>query len=75
MFLLRALFRGLTSSILRLVILAGVLLLVYLFVAKPLLDSADKAIKSTESHPRKAIRCIGRSHGKLERIERCARRF
>jgi hypothetical protein len=75
MFLLRTLFRSLTSSILRLAVLAGVLLLAYLLVARPLLDSADKAIKSTESHPRKAIRCIGRSHGNLERIERCARRF
>ncbi len=75
MFLLRSVFRGLTSSILRLAILGAVLLVAYLLVAKPLFDSADRAIKSTESHPRKAIRCIGRSHGNLARIERCARRF
>jgi hypothetical protein len=75
MFLLRALFRGLTSSILRLAILAGVLVLAYVLVAKPLLNSANDAVKATESRPRKVIRCIDHSSADLKRIERCARHF
>jgi hypothetical protein len=74
-FLLRALFRSLTSSILRLAVLAGVLVLAYVLVAKPLLDSAGDAVKATESRPRKVIHCVGHSNGDMERIERCARHF
>jgi hypothetical protein len=74
-FLLRALFRSLTSSILRLAILAGVLVLAYVLVAKPLLDSAGEAVKATESRPRKVIRCIGHSNGDVEQIKRCTKRF
>jgi hypothetical protein len=74
-FLLRSLFRGITSSILRLAILAGALVLAYLLVAKPLLDSAGDAVKATESRPRKVIHCIGQSNGDVERIKRCTRHF
>jgi hypothetical protein len=74
-FLLRALFRSLTSSILRLAILAGLLVAAYLLVAKPLLHSASDTVKATESRPRKVIRCMGHSNGDVKRIERCARRF
>jgi hypothetical protein len=74
-FLLRALFRGITSSILRLAIFAGVLVLAYVLVAKPLLDSAGDAVKATESRPRKVIRCMSHADGDVKRMERCARRF
>ncbi|MGH2975599.1 MAG: hypothetical protein ACRDLL_12125 [Solirubrobacterales bacterium] len=75
MFLLRALFRSLTSSILRLAVLAGLLVIGYLLVAKPLLHSASDAVKATESRPLKVIHCMGRANGDVKRIERCARRF
>ena|GEM_PF-3449687 len=75
MFLLRTLFRGLTSGILRLVVLAGVLVLAYLLVAKPLLDSANDAVKATEARPKRVIRCIGRAGGDVQRIQRCTRKF
>jgi hypothetical protein len=74
-FLLRTLFRSITSSILRLAVLAGVLVLAYVLVAKPLFDSASDAIKATESRPRKVVHCIGRSNGDVKRIERCTRHF
>ena len=45
--LLRNLFGNLTSGIIRLAVTAGVLLLVYLFIVKPVLKTTDDAIHST----------------------------
>jgi hypothetical protein len=47
MFLLRTLFGGLTSGIIRLAVAAGVLFLCYLFIVKPVLKTTDDAIHST----------------------------
>ncbi len=47
MFLLRTVFRSLTSSIIRLAVFAGMLLLLYLLIVKPALNKADDAIHST----------------------------
>lgn len=50
--ILRNLFGSLTSGLIRLGVAAGILLLAYLFIVKPVLntanDSFDKAFKSTE---------------------------
>jgi hypothetical protein len=45
--LLRNLFGNVTSGIIRLAVTAGVLLLVYLFIVKPVLNSTNDAIKSS----------------------------
>jgi len=45
--LLRNLFGSLTSGIIRLAVTAGVLLLCYLFIVKPVLDTTNEAIKSS----------------------------
>jgi len=45
--LLRTLFSSLTSSIIRLAVFAGMLLLLYLLIVKPALNKADNAIHST----------------------------
>lgn len=47
MALLRTLFSSLTSSIIRLAVFAGMLLLLYLLIVKPALNKADDAIHST----------------------------
>lgn len=103
--LLRNLFGNLTSGIIRLAATAGVLLLCYLFIVKPVLKTTDEAIKSTGldqigksidgfnkglqkeirhsfkvtkqrgANPQKLIRCIKRSNGDTQRIQRCTRRF
>jgi hypothetical protein len=75
MFLLRSLFRGLTSSILRLAIFAGVLFLCYLLILRPALNEAGDAIDSTKSKPQKLLACAKRSHGDVKRLQRCARNF
>jgi uncharacterized Fe-S cluster-containing protein len=45
--ILRNLFGSVTSGIVRLAVTAGVLLLVYLFIVKPVLKTTNDAIKST----------------------------
>lgn len=45
--LLRNLFGSLTSGIIRLGVAAGILLLCYLFIVKPVLKTTDAAIKSS----------------------------
>ena len=45
--LLRNLFGSVTSGIIRLAVTAGVLVLCYLFIVKPVLDTTTEAIKSS----------------------------
>jgi hypothetical protein len=45
--LLRNLFGNVTSGIIRLAVMAGVLFLCYLFIVKPVLKTTNEAIKST----------------------------
>lgn len=45
--LLRNLFGNLTSGIIRLAVFAGMLLLLYLLIVKPVLNKADEAFHST----------------------------
>jgi hypothetical protein len=45
--ILRNLFGNVTSGIIRLAVTAGVLLLVYLFIVKPVLTTTNDAIKSS----------------------------
>ena len=44
---LRNLFGNLTAGIIRLLVTVGILAAAYLFILKPILDTADEAIKST----------------------------
>ena len=45
--LLRNLFGNLTSGIIRLAVTGGILVLCYLFIVKPVLDTTSEAIKSS----------------------------
>jgi hypothetical protein len=45
--LLRNLFGNLTSGIIRLAVTGGILLLCYLFIVKPVLDTTSEAIRSS----------------------------
>jgi hypothetical protein len=45
--ILRNLFGSLTSGIIRLLVAVGILAAAYLFIVKPVLNTADEAIKST----------------------------
>jgi predicted PurR-regulated permease PerM len=47
--MLRNLFGNLTAGIIRLLVTVGILAAVYLFLVKPVLKSADDAIKSTNT--------------------------
>jgi hypothetical protein len=63
--ILRNLFGNVTSGIIRLAVTAGILFCVYLFLLKPVLDTADKAIESS------GLNQIGKSLQSLgPRIER-----
>jgi hypothetical protein len=75
MFVLRTLFGSLFSGILRLAVLASLLVAAYLLLAKPLLDKADDAVKSTRSGPQRVLHCVEHSGAEVKRVERCARRF
>jgi hypothetical protein len=59
--LLRNLFGNLTSGIIRLAVTAGVLLLCYLFIVKPVLETTNEAIKSSGlSEIGKSLSGVGR---------------
>lgn len=113
--ILRNLFGNLTSGVIRLAVTVGILAAVYLLILKPVLKTADNAIKTTNStleqslkssgmedvsktledvnrqvevqiersfntakkkgSPKKLIRCIERSNGDVQRIQRCTARF
>ncbi|MBS1677968.1 MAG: hypothetical protein JST08_11335 [Actinobacteria bacterium] len=81
MALLLAPLRWLTSSIIRLAILAAILVVGYLTLLKPAIDSGQKTVRDTlhslekRASPKRLEHCIGRADGNLEKIKRCARLF
>jgi hypothetical protein len=81
MALLLAPLRWLTSSIIRLAILAGVLVLAYLLLLKPAIDSGEKTVNHSlhslehAASPRRLEHCLKRSEGNVEKMKRCATKF
>jgi hypothetical protein len=81
MALLLAPLRWLTSSIIRLAILAGILVVLYLVLIKPALDSGERTVRhtlhslETKASPQRLGRCIDRADGNVEKIKRCAQLF
>ena len=88
--ILRNLFGAVTSGIVRLAVTAGVLVLIYLFIVKPVLNTTNDAIKNSGlseisktvkdvevkvRRRKRLIRCIERSRGNPRRIRRCAVKF
>ena len=81
MALLLAPLRWLTSSIIRVAILAGILVVAYLVLLKPAIDSGEKKVRNTlhtleqKASPAHLKRCIEHADGDVDKMKRCARLF
>jgi hypothetical protein len=81
MALLLAPLRWLTSSIIRLAILAGILAALYFLLLKPAIDSGERKVRhglhslEKKASPKHLAHCIGRADGDVEKMKRCARLF
>jgi cell division protein ZapA (FtsZ GTPase activity inhibitor) len=81
MALLLAPLRWLTSSIIRLAILAGILVVAYLVLLKPAIDSGEKKVRHTlhsiekKASPGHLKHCIEHADGDVDKMKRCARLF
>ena len=81
MALLLAPLRWLTSSIIRLAILAGVLVLAYFLLLKPAIDSGEKSVGHSlhaierVASPTRIKHCLKHSEGNLEKMKRCTTKF
>lgn len=81
MALLLAPLRWLTSSIIRLAILAAVLVAAYFLLLKPAIDSGERtvghSVHSLEhaASPKRLEHCLKRADGDLKKVKRCATKF
>jgi hypothetical protein len=81
MALLLAPLRWLTSSILRLAIMVGILVALYLLLLKPAIDSGEKSVSHSlhslekKASPQHFKHCIERADGDVGKMKRCARIF
>jgi hypothetical protein len=81
MALLLAPLRWLTSSIIRLAILAAVLLALYFLLLKPAIEGGEKTVQHSlhslenKASPNHLERCFKRADGDVDKIKRCARLF
>jgi cell division protein ZapA (FtsZ GTPase activity inhibitor) len=81
MALLLAPLRWLTSSIIRLAILAAILLAAYLLLLKPAIDSGEKSVRHSihslekKASPARLERCVKHADGDVEKMKRCAQLF
>jgi hypothetical protein len=81
MALLLAPLRWLTSSIIRLAILAAILVAAYLLLVKPAIESGEKKVRHTlhslerRASPKHVQRCIQRADGDVDKMKRCAQLF
>jgi cell division protein ZapA (FtsZ GTPase activity inhibitor) len=81
MALLLAPLRWLTSSIIRLAILAAILLAAYLLLLKPAIDSGENKVRQTlhslerKASPARLKHCISHADGDVDKMKRCARLF
>jgi hypothetical protein len=81
MALLLAPLRWLTSSILRLAILAAILVAAYFFLLKPAIDSGEKTVGHSlhslerKASPKRLEHCLTHADGDITKMKRCARIF
>jgi hypothetical protein len=81
MALLLAPLRWLTSSIIRVAILAGILVAAYFLLLKPAIDSGEKSARHSlhslekKASPKHLERCFERADGDVEKMKRCTRIF
>jgi cell division protein ZapA (FtsZ GTPase activity inhibitor) len=81
MALLLAPLRWLTSSIIRLAVLAGILVALYLLLLKPAIDSGEKSVRHSlhslekKASPKRLEHCVKRAEGDVEKMKRCAQVF
>jgi len=81
MALLLAPLRWLTSSIIRLAVLAGILVAAYFLLLKPAIHSGENTVRHSvhslerAASPTRLKRCVERSDGNVEKMKRCATRF
>jgi hypothetical protein len=81
MALLLAPLRWLTSSIIRLALLAAILVAAYLLLLKPAIDSGEKSVSHSlhslekKASPKRLEHCIKRADGDLDKMKRCTRIF
>lgn len=81
MALLLAPLRWLTSSIIRLAILVGVLAALYFLLLKPAIDGGEKKIRhglhslESKANPKRIAHCLERAGGDVEKMKRCTRIF
>jgi hypothetical protein len=81
MALLLAPLRWLTSSIIRLAILAGILVAAYFLLLKPAIHSGEKTVNHSlhslerAASPKRVERCLKHSDGNLEKMKRCTTKF
>ncbi|HEY2480257.1 MAG TPA: hypothetical protein VGI17_16205 [Solirubrobacterales bacterium] len=81
MALLLAPLRWLTSSIIRLAVVAGILVAAYLLLLKPAIDSGEKSVRHSlhslekKASPAHLERCLKHADGDVEKMKRCARVF
>jgi cell division protein ZapA (FtsZ GTPase activity inhibitor) len=81
MALLLAPLRWLTSSIIRLAVLAGILVALYLLLLKPAIDSGEKSVRHSlhslekKASPKRLEHCVKRADGDVEKMKRCAQVF
>jgi hypothetical protein len=81
MALLLAPLRWLTSSIIRLAVLAAILVAAYLLLLKPAIDSGETKVRHTlhslekKASPKRLAHCVERADGDVDKMKRCARLF
>jgi cell division protein ZapA (FtsZ GTPase activity inhibitor) len=81
MALLLAPLRWLTSSIIRLAILAAILVATYLLLLKPAINSGEKSVRHSlhslekKASPKHLEHCIKKADGDVDKMKRCARLF
>jgi hypothetical protein len=81
MALLLAPLRWLTSSIIRLAILAGVLVAAYFLLLKPAIHSGEKTVNHSlhslerAASPTRLEHCLSHADGNVEKMKRCATKF
>ena len=81
MALLLAPLRWLTSSIIRLAILAGILVAAYFLLLKPAIHSGEKTVNHSlhslerAASPKRLEHCLKHAGGDIEKMKRCATKF
>ena len=79
--ILRNLFGSLTSGIIRLAVVVGILVAAYLLLLKPAIDSGEKSVRHSlhslekKASPARLERCLKHADGDVEKMKRCARLF